>query len=178
MSRKQDLFTVVGLRSPSIFGFVMISLPGLMAIAIGFNLLGSEEFAKAGILFAIGVLMIVYSFDFLARSIRPNRLLLDADGFSLQTWRRTSRWLWTDYRGVWGMGHLMLRVATDRGLNRNIPIGHWSRDLEHRLYRFASSKGIEVPEPPLLRPSLKPLFLLSGVLLLFALAVALTGLRQ
>jgi hypothetical protein len=178
MSRKQDLVTIVGLRVPSIFGFSLAFVPGLMGSVAGFTQLKAASFTKAGTLFAVGVFLVNYSLDFLARSVRPNRLLLDEDGFSLQTWCRTSRWLWTDYRGVWGMGYLMLRVADGSESNRNIPIGHWSRDLEHRLYRFVSSKGIEVPEPSLLHPSLKPLFFLSGALVLFALAVALTGLRQ
>lgn len=178
MNRQEQSVTLVGLRIPSVLGFIFIILPGIVLVALGFLMLKPPTIASSCVVAVLGICLIVYSLDFLARSIKPNRLVLGFNGFRLETWRRTTEWPWRNYRGVWGTGHLMLKVAMDRGQSRNIPIGHWSRDLEYRLYTYATCSGVDVPKPLQLRPSLAPLFFLSGAFMIVAVVVAYVGLRK
>jgi hypothetical protein len=64
----------------------------------------------------------------------------------------------------------MLRIADERGTVRNIPIGHWSGDIEDQLHRFTSPAEVNLAKPRQRHPSPEPLLIYS--LLLIALASA------
>ena len=167
---------VIGSRAWSAFGFALTFAPAIFALwasAYGW-LLGFEVFFQV-ITASAGLIMVVYAVDSFARTIRANRFLLDDEGFVLESWRGTRRWSWHAYRGLRGVGHQALCVEDAEGRARIVAIGNWPRDLEHRLYAYASMGGARIEEPPRLRPSATPMLLLSGALIALALAVGVSA---
>jgi len=171
MDRKLPETLLVGSRAWSAFGFLLVATPGSIALSAGVYAFSQNRVPSGIVYAAIGIFMMVYAFDSLIRTIRPNRLRLHDEGFTLETWRRTSRWKWHQYRGLRGVGHQLLKVERADGTVGNVPIGNWSRDVEHRFYTHASAR-VNLDEPAIVRPTAAWELLLSGSLVAFALLVA------
>jgi hypothetical protein len=173
MERRLPETVITGSRAWSAFGFALTFPPAAIALWAGIDSVLSGRGLPGGlVLAAAGAFMLVYSVDSLVRTLKPNRFRLDDKGFSLETWRRTSRWDWRRYRGLGGIGHQLMRVQSDDGRIDAVPIGSWPQDLELHLYAYASAQKVEVTKPAGLRRSAAPLMLLSGLLIALAL---LTG---
>jgi hypothetical protein len=176
MDGKPPKAVVIGSRAWSAFGFVLTFAPGILALWAGiYGWVYGDGVIRETIMAAAGLLMLVYAADNLVRTIRPNRFLLDDEGFELDSWRGTRRWSWHAYRGLRGVGHQALCVEDAEGRARIVAIGNWPRDLEHRLYAYASMRGARIEEPPRLRPSATPMLLLSSALIALALAVGVSA---
>jgi hypothetical protein len=164
---------VVGLRGWSGLTFLLTFAPGALALwAAVHGWREGQGIAGVLILAAGGLFLLGHAADSLARTIRPSRFRLDEDGFSLHTWRGTRRWTWGAYRGLWGLGHQLLKVEDDGGRTRSVAIGNWPRDLACRFEAYSSGYAQGDAEASQLRPSAAPLLLLSCALTAFALTVA------
>jgi hypothetical protein len=169
--------TLQGRKWGSVGSFVLTAPIALILIGLLiFHLIPRAEYGKASLVAAAAVFMLLQAAYSAVTAARPRRLILNSDGLALETPFRTRSWSWDQYVGLHGWWARALIVSEKPGRRRWVGIGHWQPDLGRAIAVYARRIGREVPpgSEEVETPSPLPFFILSGLLVAVALAVALS----
>ena len=172
-----ETLTLRGKRWGSVGTVLLFAPPAVLVLGMSVLSITWGETGHALLFAALGMILLPAVADSLLKAVRPNRMRLSLTGLTLETVYGSKAWSWDEYAGLHGRWHRVLIVRKKSGKRKRIAIGHWQPDLGRALGDYARRAGCEPPpgSDTFITPSPAPLFVTSGVLVLFAVAVFAIG---